>query len=717
MLSQRVFEAADNDREFPMVNGLGFAGREEEETERQTGSVGGLGLAGIPKTSRLEPDFTRGLERQVETRQARTERDLPAPSDVREGGVVTPERPVSKREDRLQGTFKERLKKDPIFTIGLLLSDVSAGIEGRELPSVKARSRRDQGRKLELDRIGTFTDVVGTAAEAFQNATPAQQASILASTKDFGLEIGLTEDSINTFLDINFQPNTVKNTGKLLGYSPEALEKSGILELSPEQQAAEIAKPEIQAILATDTDNENRPVVTQVSKDLKDAVDTVANKTDDEIKELFGENAPEIIDFRNRGATDGGLSNDDREAFIQLTSIAGLNRHEQETLRRDTSILGDVLGLEEPRLEERREELELEEEFDVAQAEQAGQLTQEAVDKFGLRIRKPEDAPDALREFADQTTDDRAALEANTLANQIDQALLGDPLERAKRLEVQQLAAEAQEFVPTAITNTLGVGELTSGQGRRLGIAIPSDTVINDIQNQEAAARNVIRTGTELIEIIGDDPSVIGFAGATARTLNNFASQAVGVANLIPGVEITAGADDTDLLQLVVDSAGKLNDGGIAAKAVANEEIRSMVLSLALARAASQGQEGRAVSDKDVPRFINQVVGSLSEPGATRALIERTINDVDEQFRTTSRVKISREIEPFSLKLDREQLRVARKASQLAELAAQGKTPSDRQAFTAEEKRTLDEAREKFPSLDRQLRDRAAIFKDLFAFE
>lgn len=161
-----------------------------------------------------------------------------------------------------------------------------------------------------------------------------------------------------------------------------------------------------------------------------------------------------------------------------------------------------------------------------------------------------------------------------------------------------------------------------------------------DLSNTEAAARNFIATANDALTLLNEQPDVNTFVGQAGALVNDLRAEARAVGRAL----------NLEFESSVLDPASY--EDTFAELGIDNRRMQSMVTSLAFQAAAARGQTGRAVSDRDVQRFVREVGASASDPRAFAATLRGVAQRVDREFRIRHEVTTG---EPFegSLGLDR----------------------------------------------------------------
>lgn len=172
----------------------------------------------------------------------------------------------------------------------------------------------------------------------------------------------------------------------------------------------------------------------------------------------------------------------------------------------------------------------------------------------------------------------------------------------------------------------------------------PRAREVETLTNVEIQTRNFLDTSNELITRIADNPQALGAVGRVSQAVNALAATAEGVRNVLfqaapPNRRDEAAyvierdgrrqpATPREVKRAAIERVGgdffDALTGSLGANlgrsAVDASVVQSMVVDLAFAAAAASGQTGRAVSDRDVERFLRQI-GQSADPAVFTAVL------------------------------------------------------------------------------------------------
>lgn len=159
--------------------------------------------------------------------------------------------------------------------------------------------------------------------------------------------------------------------------------------------------------------------------------------------------------------------------------------------------------------------------------------------------------------------------------------------------------------------------------------------LLRDLANSEMSTRNAIKQTQRLRDLLADDPDALTATGRAISISRAIANEAEAVARTF-GVEIPEGLNDAARYVSTFEELG-----------VDNARARGMLTNLAYAAAAASGQEGRAVSDRDVKRFLERIGGGYLDPQARVALLDDFAEEIADQFKIRRSVTLGPDAEPY----------------------------------------------------------------------
>lgn len=138
-----------------------------------------------------------------------------------------------------------------------------------------------------------------------------------------------------------------------------------------------------------------------------------------------------------------------------------------------------------------------------------------------------------------------------------------------------------------------------------------SETERRQLNDQETATRNFIDTSSDALSLLQANPDINTFIAKAASTVNNLQQEGRAIAKAF-GMEFDESIFDPSTYKNEFDELG-----------VQNVRMQSLIVALSFQAAAAQGQTGRAISDRDVTRFVREIGASSADPRAfSRTLID-----------------------------------------------------------------------------------------------
>lgn len=168
---------------------------------------------------------------------------------------------------------------------------------------------------------------------------------------------------------------------------------------------------------------------------------------------------------------------------------------------------------------------------------------------------------------------------------------------------------------------------------------------VRDTRNQITSARNFTQRSEEIIDLIEENPEALGMSGRLAQGVNALNAELTSLKNI--GTRIVEGDESREATpeevkakaaeNVAPDFWKKLADSAEAVTDVAvdTSRIQGFMVELAFAAAAAQGQTGRAVSDKDVERFLKRI-GQSADP----KVFASVLRDAQRQVVTHTRNRV-----------------------------------------------------------------------------
>ena len=144
-------------------------------------------------------------------------------------------------------------------------------------------------------------------------------------------------------------------------------------------------------------------------------------------------------------------------------------------------------------------------------------------------------------------------------------------------------------------------------------------------QKMDALGSNVSEMefiGNEIISKMKENPNILNVAGGLSRLTDSLKEQTLGLAQEVFNIEVTASQDINQY------------DWSKAPAAAKSAEMQTNLLNLAVASAASFGDSGKSLSDKDVQRYIDMIGGSTGSRTQLEARIKAVIRSGKRRYVT-----------------------------------------------------------------------------------
>lgn len=170
------------------------------------------------------------------------------------------------------------------------------------------------------------------------------------------------------------------------------------------------------------------------------------------------------------------------------------------------------------------------------------------------------------------------------------------------------------------------------------GIVIPDTVTKRGLRQAEISTRTALNTASKIALMVEGRPELLGVAGFLARTVDSIRAGIRGLSNLFtPDRQISEDLLDPARYAAVLDRMA------LTIPAMRSAQIRSMVVSLAFSAAEASGQTGRAISDRDITRFIEEIGASTASPeqfvGVIRSFAMRTAENFSLAFEIATGAK------------------------------------------------------------------------------
>lgn len=212
-------------------------------------------------------------------------------------------------------------------------------------------------------------------------------------------------------------------------------------------------------------------------------------------------------------------------------------------------------------------------------------------------------------------------------------------LETDQGLFTQEVGQDGEPiFTPVDSRNIRQVTTQETGTTEELGLGKTEQRQLNDA---EVATRDFIQTTGDALGLLEQSPDVNTWVGRLGGIVNDLKAEAKATGRAF-GMEF-----DEDIFDIGV------HEDTFARLGIENRRMQSLITSMAFQAAAASGQTGRAISDRDVQRFIREIGASASDPDAFATVLRDVAERTDRRFRTNFEVRTD---EPFRESLGLDQL-------------------------------------------------------------
>lgn len=164
-------------------------------------------------------------------------------------------------------------------------------------------------------------------------------------------------------------------------------------------------------------------------------------------------------------------------------------------------------------------------------------------------------------------------------------------------------------------------------------------TDIDILNNKQIGVKNYRDLVNEAISIYNENPNVNTLAAEGTRILSGIRSEFDALLD-ISGINL---AEDTSRAKLLnIDTY----ESAFEDIALENAALKPLYLSLALSQAQAEAEQlGKALSDKDVERFIRQQGGQYGNPRFATEILRRNANRLTNQFKNEYEVRTGNEFD------------------------------------------------------------------------
>jgi len=153
------------------------------------------------------------------------------------------------------------------------------------------------------------------------------------------------------------------------------------------------------------------------------------------------------------------------------------------------------------------------------------------------------------------------------------------------------------------------------------------------LNNAQLGVENYTDLANEAIGVFNENPNVNTLAAEGSRLFRNLRTEFDSLLN-VTGIELEEGLSKNDLFDLDrYDST--FQDIGLE-----NAALKPLYLSLAIQNAQAEAdQTGRALSDTDITRFLEQQGTNASDPEVATEILSRNVNRLQRKFKRQYRIE------------------------------------------------------------------------------
>lgn len=573
-----------------------------------------------------------------------------------------------------------QFKDDPIAALGVILSEVGAGLTGTESPIAQLKAQKLKEQEFQLQKLNFTVNAVDKGV------------SLASKLPD--------EESRNQLFDQLDQQfgKVVPGFGNILRAAAKMPDLDKVLLRAGRfgKEVSDMCGNDIQCVLEVTRDDKLMGRIEKQHDLLNEPV--IRNKFDTMKKELI-KAKPELSNMINNSFLTlgdlgrlndaaGGIFSADEMATLQNNTDLQLqlgivppdvqktllekdlgpqDTFTQETQNPDGSssiglydkhsgnlirVIGkgkDTAGSTPPLA--KLQELRRTKQIDIEEARQAGNAAevsrlQTEINEIDGAIRKEttttaatppnivklQNQRDTYNEMKKQTEDPEVQKLLDQKIGEIDAAInketqvtgrTPEDLAAASAARVTgKTEAELAQPIPSNVARILDLPTNTTGkEAQDIGINIPHRTVLEKIASQEAEVKSFNRSAADVVTSIAGHGELLGLTGAGVRFVNEINANVESLAKLT-GINIKA-SKDVAAYEETLD--------GLRGTAAASAEVRSLVVGLAFAAAAASGQSGRDVSNRDVERFITQI-GDSADPQVFTQVLLNLVTEINRKY-------------------------------------------------------------------------------------
>ncbi len=167
--------------------------------------------------------------------------------------------------------------------------------------------------------------------------------------------------------------------------------------------------------------------------------------------------------------------------------------------------------------------------------------------------------------------------------------------------------------------------KLTAGDLEDKGVRVPDKVEMRALVSKRSFTEKAIGLSGKAVEVLVSNPAAIGTSGAIARATNSILAQGRNILSLAGLTKPDPVLLDPKRYTDAFRSVGIRDLGG------KNSRLVSLYVAIAFASAAADADStGRAVSDKDIERFIRRVGGNAQDPNVAVRILSGFAQDIDQ---------------------------------------------------------------------------------------
>jgi hypothetical protein len=151
------------------------------------------------------------------------------------------------------------------------------------------------------------------------------------------------------------------------------------------------------------------------------------------------------------------------------------------------------------------------------------------------------------------------------------------------------------------------------------------------MRSREIASQNYVDTTADALRMLKDNPDINTFVAGSARFINSLGAEIKAIANQF----------EVPFDQSQLDPS--TYSGTFQKLGIQSGRMQSMITALGWMRAASEGQTGQGLSNRDIERFIGEIGASASDAETFAATLVDTAGRTVRRFKTEYRVRVGEE--------------------------------------------------------------------------